>query len=302
MSQKSIEINIPTVFTEKTMYEIVAKVFLDDNFPTDVSSLDIDLKDLKYIDVAGVTVLSNLIELAQNFKIPVNFNYNDSVASFLIDSGFAQRYIGFPDDNLNKKTYTLPLKVIHAEEVVPHLHYQIVPWFLDCLEEETDKQDITSYQLSSIQTALQEIFNNINDHSNTKIGCYCGYYNKEKRIFKLCISDFGIGIPSKITKLNPHLTESQAIEKACEYGYTTKSTPNNMGAGLDVLLKNTVLANKGSLTIYSSRGIFCAKFSEEEIIKETRAVQEHNVYPGTIIVLEYPIDTIQLDEAQEFSW
>lgn len=103
MSQKSIEINIPTVFTEKTMYEIVAKVFLDDNFPTNVSSLDIDLKDLKYIDVAGVTVLSNLIELAQNFKIPVNFNYNDSVASFLIDSGFAQRYIGFPDDNLNKK-------------------------------------------------------------------------------------------------------------------------------------------------------------------------------------------------------
>ncbi|NEN75581.1 hypothetical protein F9B74_04460 [Pelistega sp. NLN82] len=302
MPKKFINIHIPAFFTEKTIYKSISKILSKNNFLEDIVLLNIDLTSLKTIDIIGITALSNLIEWVRLYNIQVNFSYDkENITRLLEESGFIKRYI--KTDNLFfKKWHILAIEVVRTEEVVKHLSYRIVPWFLDCLEKETQQKNLCSYQLSSIQTALQEIFNNINDHSFSKIACYCGYYDAQQRIFKLCISDFGIGIPSKIINLNPTLTDSQAIEKACENGYTTKSTPNNMGAGLDILLKNTVIANKGALTIYSLKGAFSARFYEGKVIQLPQIERENNIFPGTMIIMEYPIDRIQLDEVQEFSW
>jgi hypothetical protein len=147
-----------------------------------------------------------------------------------------------------------------------------------------------------------EIFNNINDHSMQKIGSiFCQHFPRENQV-NIAISDFGVGIPYKVKQVLPNLNDPEAILKATEEGFTTKSTARNAGAGLDILISNVALVNQGNLGIFSNHGCVIFKNDGSKIKNELRTLR--GFYPGTLFDIHLRTDTIERrgDTSEEFEW
>lgn len=99
----------------------------------------------------------------------------------------------------------------------------------------------------------------------------------------------------------PDISDEDAIMKATEEGFTTKSTHVNAGAGLDILLNNVVINNRGWLQIYSNSGSLFCELSENGIIKTPKKT---GYYPGTLIYANLRTDTIESveDNSEDFEW
>ena len=156
--------------------------------------------------------------------------------------------------------------------------------------------------MGTIKVCFHEIFNNIRDHSQQKSACSFAQYYPNKKEVKIAISDFGVGIPSNVEKVRLGLTDQGAIELACQEGFTTSSTPRNRGAGLDVLIKNVVGRNKGTIIINSRRGAFSCTPNSSGITRTPRSAP--GMYPGTLIniVLKVNNELIDEDVEEDFSW
>ena len=99
----------------------------------------------------------------------------------------------------------------------------------------------SQYSFEPFNRSLAELFNNILDHSNSSVSGYTTnqFYPQLKEL-KIAVCDFGVGIPFKINEyLNKHegkaITSQEAIVKAFELKFSTKSAPHNAGFGLDTL-------------------------------------------------------------------
>src|SRR5690606_20492071 len=171
------------------------------------------------------------------------------------------------------------------------------------------QEEITSYSLFAknffpnnffktsdlliLQANLEEVFNNIFDHANSPVdGFVSSQYFPNKNIITCSICDIGTGIAAKVNedrlkKGEEQLLDSQALLKATQKGYSTKSIPQNKGLGLDNILD--IPRNKqGSVTIISNKGYFINN-GQEEIAKEL-----NYSFHGTFIRIS--IDTSKLDE------
>jgi hypothetical protein len=120
----------------------------------------------------------------------------------------------------------LPIKIVEYTRSHSYVHHELVPWLSVNLLQETRA-------ISTLRVCFKENFNNIRDHSAMDVGCSAARYDQAAGIITICISDFGVGIPAKVRKLHPEVVSDQAaIALACKEGFTTQSTPRNMGCGL----------------------------------------------------------------------
>ncbi|WP_176422151.1 hypothetical protein [Bradyrhizobium sp. 2S1] len=78
---------------------------------------------------------------------------------------------------------------------------------------------------------MAELFNNIQDHTQLDIGTICAQHFPRESLVYISLSDMGLGIPGRVRTLLPQLSDAQAIIKATEAGFTTKTTPGNRGIG-----------------------------------------------------------------------
>lgn len=147
--------------------------------------------------------------------------------------------------------------------------------------------------LLPLSSNMDEVFNNIFDHSQSPVTGYIitQYYPKNNKIsFSVC--DFGIGIAQSI---NNHLHEQglkpvedwKAILKSLEKGYSIRSTPRNRGFGLNNILELTEDSN-GKLTIISNNGVL-QKAANEHF----RAGPMENHFNGTLIKVEVDLNTFE---------
>lgn len=302
---KNITVTLPLTFKEATMNSLLNEIIAvdeNDNIICLHESVIFDITDLQRIGVAGITIFSNIIELLKSQGVRTYFRYDkETLCTRLIYSGFAKKYIN-KDFAIARHIDAIQLDVIHPERIQDHLSNKIMPWMSECIGRFLDAPPPSTQELASIQAALQEIFNNINDHSHVDIGCYFGYFDRNTQSIQLCISDFGVGIPPRIKKEFKNIKhDSTAIAKACEKKYSTKSKPNNAGMGLHVLLQNTVHVNKGELIIYSNKGIYKAQNFNGRIVYDL--LRNESFYPGTLIILRYPLHDICLDDVEDnFDW
>jgi anti-sigma regulatory factor (Ser/Thr protein kinase) len=172
----------------------------------------------------------------------------------------------------------------------------LVPWLANRLS-------ITKASLADIRSCISELFHNIEDHTEYDIGSiFVQHYPQEKRVL-ISLSDFGLGIPTKVREVAANLSDPQAIEKAVEEGFTTKSRTTNKGFGLNSLLKTAVIRNGGEVTVYSGKGIV-RFFRRNEKSWRSFVFEDVGFCPGTTIDINLRTDAIEIlpDKREDLEW
>lgn len=223
---------------------------------------------------------------------------NTEANRYLDDAGFFIEYLKrkvFPTSSC--RSTTMPLKLFQADAYVPYLYRDLMPWI-------KSEVNLSNDTLETIKTCLEEIFHNIEYHSGIKTGCTLSqHFPKENRI-SIAISDFGIGIPTRVRTKMPNLTDAEAIRQACKEGFTKKSNVLNRGAGLPNLIRYVTQRNSGTVLIHSGEGYLSA--SRGPASSNVTSRQMPWAYPGTIVNVLLRTDTLERLESdiqqEEFTW
>ncbi|MGB3290320.1 MAG: hypothetical protein WBA83_13695 [Burkholderiaceae bacterium] len=278
------------------MYDLI-QYLVDEDLDCTCGFVTLDFDRLQRIGAGGVAVLSNLVELMRKSGVIVscdNITPKCKAYKQLRDFGFMEKYVagGIAPE---RTVWRLPLSIVHEEKIYSYITSHLIPWIAGAFETEEDL-------LSSVTVSMQEIFNNIVDHSTVKIGCACAEFSRTHGIVRICISDFGIGIPRQVRKALPDIgRDARAIAKACEHGFTTQSTPRNRGAGLHVLIKSIVGINSGNMSIYSNCGIYSVRKSEGRMKTSVRSSK--GFYPGTMFFITLSAkDFVPPVREERFQW
>ncbi|MDD3757682.1 MAG: hypothetical protein PHN76_05915 [Advenella sp.] len=299
LNQKKIRGIMPEEFSQSTMYSVIGNL-IDPDLNATSSNVILNFSGLKKIGIGGVAVLSNVIELLRSSGVEVSFEglVDCDAREILETHGFISMYANdlLGENNPKRDKSILPLSLVSSQESNFYVLNKVIPWMRTHLG--LTRRD----QLATATATIQEIFNNISDHSDVNIGCVCGSVNQDANTINLCISDFGVGIPKLVKQSVPSIIkDSLSIAKACEEGFTTKSTPRNRGVGLYFLLKNTVELNGGTVFIYSGRGRYKSQNNNNQRKTSVFKASE-GFYPGTLIFMTLPIDRFVPDEPEEFNW
>lgn len=243
--------------------------------------LIIDFNEAYFIYPFHLVSLACLIEEYFIKNIEIEFVYNNK--------GLAGQYlekINFYD--FWKKDFD---RNSYENEEVDHtvrlwkLDKERLSGFANYVQQFFETHFLKSKDLMPLNIAIAEACNNILDHSSSKVsGFILTQYYKNKKFLIVSICDFGIGIPKKINDFRIKNNESKlspidAIEKALEKRYTTRSAPHNAGLGLDNIFSN-VKETKGNLLIISKNACLLKRNGDidvKEIIKPK--------FPGTHLVI-----------------
>lgn len=138
----------------------------------------------------------------------------------------------------------------------------------------------------AIVGTLWEIYENAFEHGSSPVGVFCcGQHYPYLHLLKLCVVDFGVGIPSNVRWFMKNDTTSAAatLRWAFRPGNTTK--PNGMGRGLGLdLLRDFVKVNQGELEIYSHEGYGQIKEGRE------RYLDRSTFFEGTVVNITFHCD------------
>jgi hypothetical protein len=291
---------LPAQFKGLTLSKVAADVIgaagAEGVLPDEIA---IDFSRLNFIRPAGVVFLSNLIwwlhRQGTTVRIQGTGSRSDAI-NFLDDSLFFEQHCGRKLRTFaSPRQTTRPLVQIAHHQSHDWLQHNLVPWLAAQL-------GITEASLYSFKNCAAELFNNIQDHTNLEVGSIFVQHFPREHLVTIAVSDFGPGIPAKVREKLPDLSDSQAIVKAVEEGFTTKSSPANRGIGLDYLLKTVVLTNGGQVTIYSGESIVTFANAGTNI----RPVVFRGVgfCPGTTIDLILRVRTIEVlpDDSEDLTW
>jgi anti-sigma regulatory factor (Ser/Thr protein kinase) len=292
---ETLQITLPVVFTRDTLYALVGALTL--GLRRRPQKVALDFSKLERIQVGGITMLSNMIEMYSQFGIKTVYRDIDKckAKTFLQGSGFLSQYVGTKAELGARKTF-LPLQLVEYDRSHVYLHDHIVPWLAGVL-------GMNVRELSSLKVSLEEIFNNIRDHSSVHVGCSAAHYDASNDTITVCISDFGIGIPGRVRNAIEIGSDHAAIAMACQEGFTTKTSPRNRGAGLYVLIRNVVQRNRGSVIISSGNGIYSCVHQPGKPNKGTGRTAPGQ-YPGTVIYITLKKSEFVPSEldGEEFEW
>lgn len=267
------------------------------------SELLIDMTKVEFIDPAGMISLSNIIQWSQKIKevdltfiVDINTlnKKNRQAMEYLSDCGF---FANFGEPAIFKhpqlRSTTLALKEVETHQAYQWKQLELMSW----LRKQTHRQN----EFSSIGVAIDEIFNNISDHSKENIGCIFGQFYPKTNQIVISISDFGVGIPQTIRqKFGLELTDDELIEYALTEGVSSQSVPQNRGAGLSNIMKTLTRDSIARVTIISNCGMI--ELSDNQVV-ERKLFQES--YPGTFFELVIDVANEKLydsEEEEEFEW
>lgn len=299
-------LNLPRNIDKTNINKLMVDI-IDQNKNPLYTSINFDFTSLNFIRPAGVVTLDNIISWLSKRGVDVKVTYYENITNpksaikYLDDSGFFEKYLNkkLVESSSLRRT-TIPLQNVTYESSASWLTFDFIPWLAQQL-------NVKISSLADIETCLGEIFNNIKDHSFENIGClFAQHFPNEKRLI-FCIADFGVGIPHNVRKVEPNLSDEEALTQAIVDGFTTKTSPRNLGAGLHTMLKNVAYNLKGSVHINSGYGILNAFYDNDKGEIGIETCSSTGYYPGTF--LEFNINTEIVveedalnDEEEEFLW
>ncbi|MBY6177583.1 ATP-binding protein [Mameliella alba] len=220
--------------------------------------------------------------------------YSASI-EFLDDARFFEQHLGHVlVDGCAVRQTTQPLVEIRNEASHGWIGMTLLPWLSEC-------SGVPTEQMAEFRTCISELFNNISDHTELDVGSIFAQWYPQERQLEICIADFGIGIPATVARVESDLTDSQAILRAFEDGFSSKSLPTNQGVGLWYLQKIVVEELGGTLSCQSSAG----GVNMEKVGNLVRKVpyDTRGYCPGTLIEVKFSTDTMGASgEDEDFAW
>ncbi|WP_439443671.1 hypothetical protein ACSMFR_02425 [Listeria aquatica] len=286
------------------MYSVIRECVDEDLNPI-TNCIVIDLEYLTFIEPSGQTILSNLIEWLHHNNCTVKIKFktyssgspntpNKRVMEFLGDISFFSNYL--KEDitqgiGWGPRANTCPLELINYSDAVDWIRCTFLPWMGRVLGVDVENLDY-------MQVALEEIFNNINDHSSVKTACISAQHYKKSGELSICVSDFGIGITKTLENIYPDLSEDERLREAIRPGVSSRTSPRNRGFGLGNIIRAVTNDELGTIHLHSNHGIIIA--NKDDIQHKFSST----FYPGTFF--EFKIDVKKAREIQnpeeEFSW
>ena len=261
----------------------------------DIEILTVDFNSVKFLDTDDFVVLACLIESFYSSKCKVQFiggteNFNHHLYNIKFKEYWKD---GFDrcKFTLSHNSTTMCLWKISREMIYGYSQYA-----KEYFERYTDNKD-----LIPLASNMDEVFNNIFDHSQSPItGYIVTQYYPKNNVISFSVCDFGIGIPtsinnSLINKGEQKIEDYQAIMHSLEKGYSIRSTPKNRGFGLNNILSLTENSN-GLLSIISNNGVL-----EKEAGKMYRVGETNYNFKGTLVKVRVDLNTFdEKDEEEEF--
>jgi anti-sigma regulatory factor (Ser/Thr protein kinase) len=254
------------------------------------TKLIVDFQDIKFLETDDIVMLTSVIEYIylENSKCDVEFiNGSNNLNVHLHNINFKK----FWNDEFNRNelinignSNTISLWQIKEEYTFSYLQK---------MREFFEYKFFNNKDLSDLTSNLDEVFNNIFDHSSSKVnGFIIGQYFPKPNTLSFSICDLGIGIPTRINLYNisenkEALSDSEAIFKSLERGVTTKTSQRNKGFGLNNILQLTESSN-GELRIYSNNGYLIKNANESFEYFDLKYY-----FPGTIIRIEIDANSFE---------
>lgn len=289
------DISLPNRITANNVAAL-ANEFIDINKRPKDNFINIDINNINFIEPAGVVLLFNLFKLLDdqiNICI-IDNGINNFGKRYLFDSGIFDEFLSEVPRKSRRSTI-LTLKDIGTEEYYQWHNITLLQWLRSCTNRY--KNDFTA-----IKTTIEEIFNNIKDHSKVNSGSVYGQYYPKNDELVIVLADFGIGIPTALRnsgKFDSDLSDSALILKAFEEGVSTESTPGNRGAGLPNIKR---LTNNRVSTIQVISNCGRLRLANGKIDSFGDSIYN---YSGTFFEIRIDISNLSLydDEAEEeFEW
>jgi anti-sigma regulatory factor (Ser/Thr protein kinase) len=245
---------------------------------------------IRYTDFAPIHIvlLANLFEHLDrmNYNIQVRTSDNNLVDFFVIDLKLGDYF-----SSANKKSHIASSKshvlnlwrVKQGEEKV----------YSDSVTDYFKRNFFVGYDLSGFQTALDEVYSNVADHSKSNGKAFSFIdYDEKARIIHIAACDFGLGIPTTLRNANKgqYFSDMDALRNSLEIGVTARSNSHNRGFGLDNVVSN--LAHNDTLRIVSNRALLFCKSNKNPI----KCYALDFDFKGTLIYFDICIDAFQKEE------
>lgn len=292
-----MRVYLPAQFRAESLYGSMQRHFPRfSELPNDVI---LDFSNLRFVRPSGVVFLSNLTRFLLRSNVCVTYDgiepYNGSIC-FLDDAQFFRQHLGrCLREGRRPRATTVPLRQVANTESHGWLQTTFIPWLSEC----TDRSESS---LSEIRVCISEIFNNISDHTELDVGSIFAQWYPNEKCLEIAIADFGQGIPNNVRRVISDCSDSDAIVKAAEDGFSSKSIPTNRGAGLFYLIQNVVERLGGVVSIWSGRG--AVRFENVNGCATYTTSEHPGMCPGTMIELVVRTDLIEAtsDDPEEFEW
>lgn len=300
--KNKIKINLPKEISIYTIDDILEPI-INRKMNCQYNEVSFDFRNIEWIEPTGVTVLSNLIEwlYVEEVKIFYLWNRRETASrrnyqamKYLEDTGFFKLY-NFPEYSgrgAYLRSTTLGIQRIEYKNYSQWSENEFLYW----LQKQTGRKS----PFTNIQVAVQEIFNNISDHSKVNMGCVFAQFYPKSNSINISFSDFGIGIPNSIRHKASEKSDTELLEYAVLEGVSIQSVPNNRGAGLWNIIRNLTNAEIGKVHICSNYGRIWYDN------KEVKDKYESDVYyPGTFFEIKLDISNDELyedEEEEDFGW
>lgn len=291
--ENSLTIKIPPNGDPKYWFKFINKYIIGSQ--TEISNLIIDFNTVNFLDTDDIVLLACLLDLYYREDLNIKFINGTAYLNKHL-SGIKFKKYWSKDFNRDKFTFTYNENTLCLWHISPGMisdysqyakkYYERIP-------------DFKGKDLIPLTSNMSEIFNNIFDHSFSKVNGYIitQYSNGPKKIsFSVC--DFGIGIAKSLNdyyekKGENRISDSLAIKNSLITGVSSFTTDRNRGFGLSHVLNFTEHFD-GEISIHSNNGYLNKKSKENYFLKETG----YN-FSGTLIKVE--INSAEFEEIDEES-
>lgn len=261
--------------------------------------LEVNFNSINFLEADDFVVLACLIEHYYLNGSSISFTGGTKKFNIHLENIKFKKYwtSGFDRDKFTKSRNQSTLCLWHISENLIYAYSDFAKQYVQSIYK-GERKDLTP-----LASNIQEVLNNIFDHSKSRVSGYviAQYYPKTKELF-FAVCDFGIGIPTAINSFRKNrnetiLSDEDALECSLELGYSTRSTPRNRGMGLHNIYE-LVHSSNGSLWITSNSGSLLK--NKDRISKDPLPFN----FNGTLIKVTIDLSTFDnyIEEEDVFSF
>jgi anti-sigma regulatory factor (Ser/Thr protein kinase) len=292
-----IHVILPKRFEAQYLFPFIKKNF--GTFEAIPDEVVFDFSEMRFVFPSGIVFLSNLALFLVRRGCKVSFNMIDPTRDcikFLDDSLFFEHHLG---EKLLKtsgpRATTQPLIELRHQDCHGWIHNTLAPWV-------SGISDIPVSGLAEFQTCISELFNNINDHSQFDVGSIFAQWYPKLKVLQIAVADFGQGIPETVRRVEPNLSDNDAIIRSFDEGFSSQSTPQNRGQGLYYLRQNILHHLGGTLIVRSREG--AVKFGKSGNSLTVMPYSIQGYCPGTMIEFNINTEVIEFEDeiSGDFEW